>query len=33
MMRMRGKGHGIWGGIDGDLLITLQVMPTGTFPT
>jgi|3_EtaG_2_1085321.scaffolds.fasta_scaffold63300_2 molecular chaperone DnaJ len=31
MMRMRGKGNGIWGGIDGDLLITLQVMPDGTF--
>jgi len=25
MMRMRGKGHAIWGGIDGDLFIVLYV--------
>ena len=31
MMRMRGKGTGIWGGIDGDLLIVIRLLPHPVF--
>ena len=31
MMRLRGKGHSIWGGIDGDILLVLKVSPHPNF--
>lgn len=31
MMRLRGKGHGIWGGIDGDIILILVVSPHQYF--
>tara|TARA_Y100001937_G_scaffold53375_2_gene73614 strand:+ start:3108 stop:4055 length:948 start_codon:yes stop_codon:yes gene_type:complete len=30
-MKMRGKGNGIWGGIDGDLVINLKIIPDPNF--
>ena len=30
-MKMRGKGNGIWGGIDGDLVINLKIIPDTNF--
>ena len=30
-MKMRGKGNGIWGGIDGDLVINLKIIPDANF--
>ncbi len=30
-MKMRGKGNSIWGGIDGDLVIQLKIIPDNNF--
>jgi molecular chaperone DnaJ len=30
-MKMRGKGNGVWGGIDGDLVINLKIIPDPNF--
>jgi len=31
LMRLRGKGHAVWGGIDGDLIIALTILPHPNF--
>ena len=31
LMKLRGKGSSVWGGIDGDLLIKIRIMPHPTF--
>lgn len=31
LMKLRGKGNSVWGGIDGDLLIKIRIMPHPTF--
>ena len=30
-MKLRGKGHSVWGGIDGDLLIKIRILPHTYF--
>ena len=31
LMKLRGKGSAVWGGIDGDLIVKIKVMPHPTF--
>ena len=31
LMKLRGKGNSVWGGIDGDLLIKIKILPHSTF--
>tara|TARA_R100000951_G_scaffold79203_1_gene67186 strand:- start:735 stop:1685 length:951 start_codon:yes stop_codon:yes gene_type:complete len=31
LMKLRGKGNSVWGGIDGDLLIKIRIIPHPTF--
>lgn len=31
LMKLRGKGNGVWGGIDGDLLIKIRIIPHPDF--
>jgi molecular chaperone DnaJ len=31
LMKLRGKGNSVWGGIDGDLLVKIRILPHSTF--